>query len=139
MFSEIFSKYSFNVCSIADFGLKFTNGCFEIISQDFISWFHVVKEIKHHYGTSDEDKSLWLISKCDVNAWARYSLRHVPFFILKPIRIMIKYYRRTVMSFQIRAKSTVKWKGFLKLPKWPSFERPVNLSSDGTSIFLGLV
>lgn len=82
--------------------------------------------MKHHYGTSDEDKSLWLISKCSVIAWAPYSLRHVPFFILKPIRFMIQYYRRiidTVMSFQIRAKSTVKWKRFLKLPKWPSFER----------------
>ncbi|KAI4562148.1 hypothetical protein MJT46_011110 [Ovis ammon polii x Ovis aries] len=46
-----------------------------------------VKEVKHHYGTSDEDKSFWLISKCSVVAEALYSLSHVPFFILKPIRI----------------------------------------------------
>lgn len=51
---------------------------------------HAGKEVKHHYGTADEDKSLGLASQCSTATLVLHSVSHVPFFILKPIKIMIK-------------------------------------------------
>lgn len=60
--------------------------------------------MKHHYGTSDEDKSLWLTSKYNAVTLVLLSLSYVPFFILKPIKIMIKYYRKICDELSDKSK-----------------------------------